>query len=252
MLPAGSIERLHRFGGVLDRLAPGTLGGLYAVGSIALGDFRSPLSNFDVVAVADGGWSAEGIRAGRRAARTLARRGQPPLVGYVTWSDLADGPGRETGTCHRGSQSVSPGEILNPLTWQVMRTAAICVRGPEYPDLWSGDLRAWAAGRLVGHWSSWLQSVGRRPGGLWLRRNTTEPVLEVTRLITALRSGRVVSKVEAGSASVDGANNRSQRILKDAVGHRSGARMSMYWGPFERRDDALVHVETCVDEARGA
>jgi hypothetical protein len=249
MLPAGSIERLRRYGSALDRLAPGTLTGLYAVGSIALGDYRSSLSNFDVVAVADTEWSPEALAAAGRAARVLGLRRRPARVGLVTWDDLAQGPGSSTTTCLLGTRVVDAGELLNPLTWQILRTAAVCARGPEYPELWSGDLRAWAAARLTGHWSSWLPSAGRRAASIWLRSSSTDPVLEATRLVAALRSGRVMSKVEAGSASIDGASSRSQRILKDAVGFRSGASMSMYWGPFERRNDALLHIGRCVEEA---
>jgi hypothetical protein len=251
VFPLDALDRLHRFGAALDGLAPGALTGIYAVGSVALGDYTPSLSNLDVLAVSDVAWPSERLGRARRATRLLAHRHQPARVGYVTWSDLADGP-TGAGACYLGGRVVAADELLNPLTWQVLRTAAVCARGPEYPELWTGDLRAWAAARLTGHWAAWARVAGQRPGSLWLRRTTTEAVLEATRLVVALRSGRVTSKLEAGSSSVDGATVRSQRILKDAVGYRSGASLSMYWGPFERKSDALFHVRSCVEEAVGA
>jgi hypothetical protein len=244
-----ALERLHRFGSEVDRSAPGALSGMYAVGSLALGDYVPSRSNFDLLAVSDTAWAPERLGAARKAARLLGNRHQPPRVGCVTWSDLADDP-PGGGTCFEGGRVVEATELLNPLTWQVMRTAAVCARGPEYPELGRGELRAWAAARLAGHWAAWAPAAGRRPGALWLRRSATEAVLEATRLVVAVRSGRVVSKLEAGTASLDGGSSRSRRILKDAIGYRSGSRTSMYWGPFERKEDALFHVQACVDEAR--
>jgi len=256
MLPPDALDRLHRFAAVLDGVAPGALAGLYAVGSLALGDYSPSLSNYDVLAVSASPWPPDRLRAARRAGRHLAggrlpARARPPRIGYLTWAELADGPGG-AGACYESRRPVAAGELLNPLTWQVMRTSAVCARGPEYPELWSGDLRGWAEARLTGHWAAWTRAAGRRPGSLWRREATTESVLEATRLVVALRSGRVVSKLEAGTSSLDAAPSRSQRVLKDAVGHRSGARTSMYWGPFERRNDALFHVQACVDEARSS
>lgn len=254
MLSPDALDRLRRFGAEVDTVAPGALAGLYAVGSLALGDYSPALSNLDVLALSADPWPADRVRAARRAVRHLtgsrrSARHRPARVGYLTWADLALGP-TGAGHCYEGARAVAPTELLNPLTWHVMRTAAICARGPEYPELWSGDLRSWAAARLTGYWASWIPAASRRPGSLWLRETTTEPVLEATRLVVALRSGRVVSKLEAGTSSVDFVASRSQRILKDAIGHRSGARTSMYWGPFERKSDALLHIQACVDEAR--
>ena len=249
MLPADALDRLQRFGAEVDAVAPGSLSGLYAVGSLALGDYVEAQSNFDVLAVSDAPWPAERLRVDRRAVRHLAQARRPARVGYLTWSDLTGGP-PGGGACYEGRRAVPADVLLNPFTWQVMRSAAVCVRGPEYPELWSGDLRAWAATRLTDHWAGWVRASRRRPGRLWLRAATTEVTLEATRLVVALRSGRVVSKLEAGTSAIAAATNRSQRILTDAVGHRSGARTSMYWGPFERRGDALFHVMACVQEAQ--
>lgn len=249
MVPPEVLARLHAFAAAVDRAAPGTLAGLYTVGSVALGDYRARLSNLDVLAVADRPWAGASLGAARRAARGLDRPRQPARVAYLTWEDLGTDPAGVDAPCYRGRSQVAASELANPLTWQILRTAAVCTRGPEYPDLWSGDVRPWATARLTGQWSAWLETAPHRPGALLLRPITTETVLEVARLQMAVRTGRVVSKLEAGTAFTEGGRSRVQRIMKDATGYRRGVRTSMYWGPFERRNDTVLFVRLATDEA---
>jgi hypothetical protein len=35
-------------------------------------------------------------------------------------------------------------------------------------------------------------------------------------------------------------SSRHRRVVVDSVGYRQGAQTSMYWGPFERKYDALA------------
>lgn len=244
MLPSQVLARLRSFADATDREVPGRLAGLYAVGSAALGDYREPLSNLDVVAVSDTAWDERSLQALGRAVPTLRQPGQPPRVACVTWEQLASDPAEVDAPGFVGRARVPGGDLVNPLSWGVLRNAALCVRGEEYPRLGHGDLRAWAAQRLGGWWSDWLAGV--RPGPLLLRRNIAEPVLEVARLEQIVASGRVVSKLEAGEATEGaGAPNR-QRTLKDSVGYRRGASMSMYWGPYERRRHGLGYIESTL------
>lgn len=244
MVPSEALTRLRSFAGAVDRAAPGRLTGLYAVGSVALGDFRSPLGNLDVVAVADQAWDAAGLTAVRGALRAIRLPGQPPRVACLTWSDLAADPALVDAPGFVGRRSTPGGDLVNPLTWAVLRTAGVCVRGPEYPELGTGDLRGWAERRLTGEWAPWLAHV--RPAPLILRRNIAEPVLEVARLAQAMSTGRAVSKLEAGEALAGVGAPNQQRILKDSAGYRRGERMSMYWGPYERRRHALAYIRSVV------
>lgn len=243
MLPPDVLRRLHAFAGDVDRAAPGALAGLYGVGSLALGDFRPPLSNVDALVVSDTAWGPAGLGAVRGATGALRIGHQAPRVACLTWADLTGDPARAAAACFRGRRAVPPGELANSLTWQVLRTAGVCIRGPEYPEIGAGDLRAWAAERLSGWWGGWLAHNRNRPGALWFRRGTAEVVLEVARLSQAVASGRVVSKLEAGDLAVVSSPSKYQRILKDSVGFRRGDRMSMYWGPFERKRAVLAFVE---------
>ncbi len=241
------LSRLRAFAASVDRGAPGRLAGLYAVGSVALGDFRAPISNLDVVAVAEPSWDEPALRAVGAAARILRASGQAPRTACVTWEQLAADPSGLAAPGFVGSAPVPGGELVNAFTWAVLRSAAVCVRGEEYPRLGHGDLREWAGDALSGRWAQWLAGAHLAP--LLLRRNIAEPVLEVARLEQIVASGRVVSKLEAGEVTEGAGPPNRQRILKDSVGYRRGARMSMYWGPYERRRHGLQYIEATVAAA---
>ena len=238
------LSRLRAFADALDRGAPGRLAGLYAVGSVALGDYREPLSNLDVIAVSDTAWDQGSLVAVGRALGALRKPLQPPRVACVTWDQLARDPAEVEAPGFVGRARVPGGDLVNPFSWGVLRSAAVCVRGEEYPQLGGGELRAWAAARLGGWWADWL--AGAHPGPLLLRRNLAEAVLEVARLEQIVASGRVVSKLEAGEAAEGAGPPNRQRSLKDSVGYRRGARMSMYWGPYERRRHGLAYIRATV------
>lgn len=245
VLPPQVLPRLRAFADALDRDAPGRLAGLYAVGSAALGDFRPPLSNLDVIAAADTSWDEGSLLAVRAALAALRQPGERPRVACVTWDQLASDPAEVDAPGFVGRDRVPGGDLVNPLSWAVLRSAAVCVRGDEYPQLGRGELRAWAADRLVGWWAEWLARV--HPGPLLLRRNIAEPVLEVARLEQIVGSGRVVSKLEAGEVTEGSGPPNRQRTLKDSVGYRRGARMSMYWGPYERRRHGLAYIRSTIE-----
>jgi hypothetical protein len=249
VLPPDVLRQLRAFAERADRLAPGVLAGLYGVGSVALGDFRAPLGNIDAVAVSDREWDPAGVRVALRAAKELGRRHEPPRIALVTWAELAADPAAVTTPSAGGRRRLPTDELVNPMTWQVVRTAGVAVRGPEYPEVGTGELREWAGTRLTDWWRRWLRRNQARPGALWTRRATTEDVLEVARLSQIVSSGRVVSKLEAGELAIASEGPRFQRILKDAVGFRRGAKVSMYWGPFERKRDVLAFVAAAVERA---
>jgi hypothetical protein len=238
------LPRLRDFADALDRDAPGRLSGLYALGSVALGDYRDSLSNLDVIAASDTAWDDASLVAIRRALGALRKPTQPPRVACVTWDQLAMDPAEVEAPGFVGRTPVPGGDLVNPFSWAVLRSAAVCVRGEEYPRLGHGELRAWAAERLGGWWAQWLADIHLSP--LLLRRNIAEPVLEVARLEQIVASGRVVSKLEAGEAAEGVGPPNRQRSLKDSVGYRRGARMSMYWGPYERRRHGLDYIRSTV------
>jgi hypothetical protein len=251
VLDPQALGLLQRFAADADRQAAGALEGLYGVGSVALGDWRPEASNLDLVAVSGGPWSADAVR---RLSGTVGQLGpsrrQAARAAFVTWSDLAADPSGLDAPVLHGAARVASAELVNPLTWHILRVAGICTRGPEYPEVWAGAVEPWANEQLARSWPRQLERWRRFPFSLWFRRRTAPAVLEVARLSVVADTGRVVSKLEAGESLLDGARSSTQRILRDSIGYRQGSRVSMYWGPWERKRDTVAWIKGAVERAR--
>ncbi len=251
MLDPDALDRLRRFADEIDRRCPDTLVGVYAVGSLALGDYRSSTSNLDALAVADRPWSPQALASARPAVDVLGRGLRPAAVAWIDWDDLAAEPSTVGPPCTVGSSAVDSDRLVNPLTWQIVRTSAICTRGPEYPEIGVGELRSWARDQLLDREPA-LVARWRQPGRLWLRARAAGAVLDAARLWAAVGSGRVLSKAESVDALVEGASPPHQRVLRDSAGWRAGAATSMYWGPLERKRDAIGWLASTIEAAAHA
>jgi hypothetical protein len=161
-------------------------------------------------------------------------------VWYATWDDLdTDGPG------FSGSTDGVP--LATPMTRAILRHDPMALYGPDWPVVGHDPeaFRRWAGERLHA-----LAAASH--GLLVLRRAVTPLVLEAARLAQGAITGRVLSKSEAGEAVMSIVSTRQKRILTDAVGYRRGAQTSMYWGPFERKFDALTLVRDLLEAATSA
>lgn len=219
----------------LRRELGASVAAVYAVGSLALGDFSHKQSNIDLVVVADALPDAETARRLRRSEKQLDRAGRAAAVWYSTWEEVSGGPG-----------SVSrSAELATPLTWAILRNDPMPLFGPDWPVVWEDQpaLRAWALDRLNA-----TASAGK--GMLLLRRDVGPLVLETARLAQIAMTGRVLSKSEAGESMSGFVATSHRRVLVDSVGYRQGAQTSMYWGPFERKYDALAVVDELIGAAR--
>lgn len=245
-------QRAEAYMAAVDAVAPGRLAGLYLVGSAALGDWQEKLSNVDAVAVAEQPWEASLLGSFSAAHRLLDGRGEPGRVAYLTYADLATGPSAAGPACFEGGRAVDPGEFATPLTWAVLAEEAVSLRGPEYFAVADDReaLRAWAAGRLAGRWKRWADT--RRPGRAWTRQALAEDVLEVSRLYVAATRGLAVAKLRAGALALEDLGGRYERVIADVAGFRRGSRMSMYWGPIERKHHGVDLVEELVGRASAA
>jgi hypothetical protein len=206
------------------------LAGVYAVGSLALADFSHRQSNIDLVIVTDPPLDAARIEALRRHEKRMARGSRRAEVWYTTWAEIADGPeGDAAGTAPPGAA------LATPMTWAILRSDPLAIIGPDWPVVWSDPeaLRAWARRRL-------RELVDAAHGLLVMRHDVSPLVLEVARLAQGVLGGKVLSKSEAGETLVNVVSKHYRRILTDSVGYRQGAQFSMYWGPFERKYDALA------------
>ena len=120
------------------------------------------------------------------------------------------------------------------------------LRGPDYPAVWHDPLvlRAWFAARLT----SERGRTGNR-GHLWLRGATTGATLEAAQFFFGLRNGIVVAKRQAGERLIENLANQYRRIIEDSLNYRAGVTTSLYWGPFERRQDVRALVRELAGRA---
>ena len=230
---AGYVEALRR---ELD----GALAAVYAAGSLALGDFSHKQSNIDLVVVSDTVPGPDQLRRVRRAEKALDRPHKGAAVWHTTWEEISGGP-----------DALSPASrqapLATPMTWSILRNDPTPIFGPDWPVSWEDKdvLRAWALGRL--------RSISAGDKGLLvLRRDVGPLVLEAARLAQAAITGRVLSKSEAGESVTSFVSSSHRRVLVDSVGYRRGAQTSMYWGPFERKYDALAVVAELAGAAETA
>jgi hypothetical protein len=237
VLPATIAGMFEGFLEAGRRAAPGQLAAVYAVGSLALGDFSVRQSNVDLVVVSEPRLDRAQLSTMAAAARGLRRAHRDAQVWYASWEDLdAGGPG--------SGASSGDAPLANPMTRAILRHDPMALFGPDWPvvGLDPEAFPRWSAGRLQA-----LASASH--GLLVLRRAVTPLVLQAAQLAQGAITGRVLSKSEAGEAVMSIVSTRQKRILTDAVGYRRGAQTSMYWGPFERKYDALTLVRDLLEAA---
>jgi hypothetical protein len=225
MMPQAVASPVDGYVEALREVAGDQVSAVYAVGSLALDDFSAKQSNVDLVVVGEPRLGASQRTWLRRAERSLRRAGRPAQVWHTNWEEIAGGP----------TSVEDPSPLATPMTWTILRNDPMPLYGPDWPVAWTdpGELRRWALERLR------ALAAGRQ-GLLVLRRDVGPFVLEAARLAHMAIAGRVLSKSEAGESITGIVSSRHRRVVVDSVGYRQGAQTSMYWGPFERKYDALA------------
>lgn len=238
LLPAAVSVHVERYLERLDRTLPGVLTGCYAVGSLALGDFSERVSNIDLVAVADRTWDEGQVAVGGAAADLLRFSGRRPFVALVSWVELAAEPSAGTPVAYPPT-----GTGVDPFSRDVLYGAPT-LRGTDRPQVGQRDgaIEEWAGHTLRSRWAPWAASAHRRPAKLWMKRSLADPVLEVAQLHAACR-GDVWSKTQAAQALIaELPAGAGRKVLSEALSFREGSTSSMYWGPVERKKDAIALV----------
>ena len=177
-LPAPVDAAVGRYLRLADRLLPGRVNGLHVVGSIALGAYRAPRSDIDVVVVLDRRLDAGELRrlkalivgAGARSAAPQLLRGNVSLPGmvnaaYVVADDLTKPVTEIEPVASHAGHSITIGKAfdVNPVVWKTFAERGITVRGvpastlgldPE-PD----RLVDWNRANLAHYWEPWARAA---------------------------------------------------------------------------------------------
>jgi hypothetical protein len=134
------------------------------------------------------------------------------------------------------------------VTWAILARYPRALHGPETAEVHDDPeaLKSWFAARLP--------AIVDRTGRLLWRRHLARIVLHSTRCAYGALTGEVASLRAAGEWALPNASHTSHRVVTDALGYREGANTSMYWGPFERKTNAVTLANDWlrrVQSARG-
>jgi hypothetical protein len=227
---------------VADRRAPGLVEGLYLQGSVALGDYRSGVSDIDFVAVTGEVPAVEAVGAIHADLRRMHRK--PFFDGlYVSWDDLRQDPAQTAAgpAVHEWRVQAASRFERHLVTWHVLAQAGVAVRGPAVADLrvftdWPAMVEA-TRRNLVEYWTPWLNRSARGVVGLtsWA---TTWGVLGVARLRQTLAAGQVTSKTDAAAYALETYDQRWHRVVREALRIRVGG-ARLYRSPWQRRTDLV-------------
>lgn len=218
---------------IVDSCAPGLVEGLYVVGSFALDDWRPGASDIDIIAITAEPATDEDAGALLTAHALLAEQQPSPCVDgpYLAWADLItppmalhrpwtlDGQFRHDGDCFE----------LNPITWYVLSTYGVTVRGPTvdrlgvYVDVEAR--REFVVGNVRAYWQPLAAQV-RNACAADPRRNFEASLFEwcalgALRLHYTAFTGGVVSKRGAGQHGLQVAPAQTHDALRAAMAIRA-------------------------------
>jgi hypothetical protein len=219
---------------IVDSCAPGLVEGLYVVGSYALDDWRPGHSDIDIVAVTAEP-ATDDDAADLVTAHALLAEHQPrPFVDgpYVAWGDLITPPmalhrpWSLEGRLHHDGDCFE----LNPVTWYVLATAGVTVRGPAVDRLGvylEVDARVrFVVDNMASYWAPLAEQVQQvcdaDPTHLFTPDSFEWCALGALRLHHTAFVGGVVSKRGAGEYGLDVAPVRFAGVLRDALAVRAG------------------------------
>ncbi len=191
-----------------DSAAPGTVEGLYLVGSAALGDW-TPHSDIDVIAVVADPSDPDLVGDLAAAQALVGTRTSVAIDGpYVAWGDLVVPPMAVQRPWVLDGRYHVDGECfeINPVTWYTLATYGIALRG-DRPDRLGvhidlEDRRSWVVENLDTYWrgvgSSLAEGLGASAEDEWGGEILEWVALGVARMLFTFETGDVVSKAAAG------------------------------------------------------
>jgi hypothetical protein len=238
----------------VDEVADGLVESLYATGSIALDDYRPPISDVDLVAIC----RARPTRAEVAALAAMHRPSRPSVdVLYATRDDLGRDPSGLSLPCSLGGEFRSEGAFdANPVVWRVLSTRAVAVRGAPLGewDVWfdADVLRRWNLANLDGYWSDWLQSARAQiatEGLVRLEYGLQWLVLGVPRLHYTIATLDVTSKTGAGRYALEVAPTQWHAVVTAAIALRADRQAPLPAPPDVLWRDALDISAWLIEDA---
>jgi hypothetical protein len=260
----GQVQRLvSRYLRIVDTALPGLVGGLYVVGSTALGDFQPAVSDADFVAVTREPVTGPQCQALASVhAEVAAETGLPALEGpYVTLSDLAASPQEPPdGPFHHDGALTVGHEGRTPVEWLILARYGLTVRGPEPAavpiTVDPAELTAWTVRNLDRYWAPWAdrsQDPETQTAQVMLTDwGVAWAVLGVSRLHYAVVTNDITSKTGAGRHALATFPDRWQGIITEALRCRPAPlrRPDSLDSAIARRAEATEFVTFAINATR--
>lgn len=248
---------------IVDSCAPGLVEGLYVVGSYALDDWHEGTSDIDIVAVTADPATDDDAGALRTAHALLAEHLPRPFVDgpYVAWGDLVVPPmglHRPWALEHAFHHDGECFE-LNPITWYVLATYGVTVRGPSTDRLGiyldTDERIRFVRDNLVAYWRPLAREVATTAMAPDAPSDVPATLL-VWCALGALRlhhtstTGDVIGKTAAGSWGLEIAPDRFHPVLHRAIELRRAADDTTPV-PLAELVAAAELISWCVDDVVG-
>jgi Aminoglycoside adenylyltransferase, C-terminal domain/Nucleotidyltransferase domain len=207
-MPARVSEALAVWLAAHDEAAPGTIEGLYVVGSVALADWTSH-SDIDVVAVVADPSDADLVEDLAAAHALVRQRVDVAIDGpYVAWGDLVVPPAAVQrpwvlhGEYHVDGESFE----INPVTWYTLAAYGLAARGVPAEQIGVsheiGERRSWVAENIDTYWRGVADvlsaGLAESDEAEWGGEILEWVALGVARMLYTFETGDVASKSGAG------------------------------------------------------
>ncbi len=238
-----------------DEIAPGTVEGLYVVGSAALQDWQPRSSDVDIIALtaepADDEMAATLLTA---HAIHVERHPDARVDGpFLAWGDLTVAPVGVSRPWTLDGEFHHDGECfeINPVTWYTLSIYGIAVRGPRPGDLGVPLDRIerirFVHDNAASYWSGVLASL--RGAISELDSAATLPstvpewcLLGACRMLYTATTGDVASKSAAGLWAADETGGEVRATIKHVVSLRNIAEQPVALDVIRAAADAMADV----------
>jgi predicted nucleotidyltransferase len=255
-LPETVQYSVEKYLSLVDRKLPDTVVAFYLVGSVALGDYQDGLSDIDFVAVCDNPLSSDELATAEELHRELADEVvEPDFDGvYVVRDRLRKAPdGTGIASCRGGVLGREQAFNVNPVTWHLLKSCPVSLRGNPKPEVFSDDaaLREWCRGNIRGYWQSWTKSSMRKLMNPIETDDidTVWGVLGVTRLHATIASGEVISKSGAADYAKQTFEPQWHKLVDEIALARRNNRVQGIKFSMKQKRTALRYMEHVITDA---
>jgi hypothetical protein len=249
------LDTIEAWVATFDEIAPGSLEGLYVVGSAALSDWQPGSSDIDIVAITAEPADEEMAGTLLTAHSVFVERHPGVTVDgpFLAWGDLVVGPQGVTrpwtldGSFHHDAECFE----INPVTWYTLATYGVRVRGPRLEDMPipvdAVERVRFVVDNALSYWkgvhADLLGALGELAEGGTLPSSVPQwCLLGVCRMLYTATTADVTSKSGAGRWAADVIDDANRDICSAVVAMRQRADEPVGRDVLEATEQAMADV----------